>query len=96
MASELLLKGKLAGEEMMKDNEKAVDSLISFKDILEEKKDSIATLPLEEQKKLSGIFSALFIWPVKQFCTLVFLNFLVPYSIHTKLYMWYFVLHIVS
>ncbi len=46
---------EMAGEEMMKDNEKAVDSLISFKDILEEKKDSIAQLSPEEQAKLKKL-----------------------------------------
>lgn len=46
---------EMAGEEMMKDNEKAVDSLISFKDLLEEKKDSIAQLSPEEQAKLKKL-----------------------------------------
>ncbi|TAI48150.1 hypothetical protein [Flagellimonas allohymeniacidonis] len=46
---------EMAGEEMMKDNEKPVDSLISFKDILEEKKDSIAQLSPEEQEKLKRL-----------------------------------------
>ena len=46
---------EMAGDEMMKDNEKAVDSLISFKDILEEKKDSIAQLSPEEQAKLKKL-----------------------------------------
>jgi len=35
--------------------EKAVDSTIVFKDFLEEKKDSIATLPMEDQKKLKAL-----------------------------------------
>ncbi|WP_420604144.1 hypothetical protein [Flagellimonas sp.] len=46
---------EMAGEEMKKSNEKAVDSLISFKDLLEEKKDSIATLSPEEQAKLKKL-----------------------------------------
>ncbi|MEM9077525.1 MAG: hypothetical protein AAGC43_10815 [Bacteroidota bacterium] len=46
---------EMAGDEMMKDNEKAIDSLISFKDILEEKKDSIAQLSPEEQAKLKKL-----------------------------------------
>lgn len=46
---------EMAGDEMMKDNEKAVDSLISFKEILEEKKDSIAQLSPEEQAKLKKL-----------------------------------------
>ncbi|TXN38383.1 hypothetical protein FVB32_08840 [Flagellimonas hymeniacidonis] len=46
---------EMAGEEMMKSNEKAIDSLISFKDMLEEKKDSIAALPPEEQAKLKRL-----------------------------------------
>lgn len=35
--------------------EKSIDSLIIFKDLLEEKKDSIAALPLEEQAKLKKL-----------------------------------------
>ncbi|MCL6273626.1 hypothetical protein M3P19_06370 [Muricauda sp. 2012CJ35-5] len=46
---------EMAGEEMMKSDEKAVDSLISFKDLLEEKKDSIAQLSPEEQAKLKRL-----------------------------------------
>ncbi|MEM9647796.1 MAG: hypothetical protein AAF969_04895 [Bacteroidota bacterium] len=46
---------QMAGEEMVKTNEKAVDSLISFKDLLEEKKDSIAQLSPEEQAKLKRL-----------------------------------------
>lgn len=46
---------EMAGEEMMKSNEKEIDSLISFKDMLEEKKDSIAALPPEEQVKLKRL-----------------------------------------
>ncbi|RDY59240.1 hypothetical protein [Flagellimonas nanhaiensis] len=46
---------EMAGEEMMKTDEKAVDSLISFKDLLEEKKDSIAQLSPEEQAKLKRL-----------------------------------------
>ena len=36
----------MAGDELTKTNEKPIDSIISFKDFLEEKKDSIAQLPL--------------------------------------------------
>ncbi|MCL6267843.1 hypothetical protein [Flagellimonas myxillae] len=46
---------EMAGEEMVKSNEKPVDSLISFKDFLIEKKDSIAQLPPEEQAKLKRL-----------------------------------------
>lgn len=46
---------EMAGEEMVKDGEKAVDSLISFKDLLEEKRDSIAQLSPEEQAKLKRL-----------------------------------------
>lgn len=40
---------QMAGEEVAKTNEKAVDSIISFKKLLEEKKDSIAQLSPKEQ-----------------------------------------------
>lgn len=46
---------EMAGEEMAKTNEKPIDSIISFKDFLEEKKDSIAQLPIEEQEKLKKL-----------------------------------------
>ncbi len=46
---------EMAGEEMQKSNEKPVDSLIYFKDFLEEKKDSIAQLSEEEQAKLKKL-----------------------------------------
>ncbi|MGW9683977.1 hypothetical protein [Flagellimonas sp. 2504JD1-5] len=46
---------EMAGEEMKKSNEKPVDSIISFKDLLEEKKDSIAQLSPEEQAKLKKL-----------------------------------------
>ncbi len=46
---------EMAGEEMMKSGEKAIDSVISFKSFLEEKKDSIATLSLEEQARLKKL-----------------------------------------
>ena len=45
----------MAGDEMAKDNEKPIDSIISFREILREKKDSIAQLPLEEQEKLKKL-----------------------------------------
>ncbi|MBO0321616.1 hypothetical protein J0X14_04845 [Muricauda sp. CAU 1633] len=43
---------EMAGDQMIQENEKPIDSIISFKDLLEEKKDSIAQLPAEEQAKL--------------------------------------------
>ncbi len=46
---------EMAGEEMKKTNEKPIDSLISFKDLLEEKHDSIAELTPEEQAKLKKL-----------------------------------------
>ena len=46
---------EMAGEEMQKNNEKPVDSLIYFKDFFEAKKDSIAQLPEEEQAKLKKL-----------------------------------------
>ncbi|MFS4468479.1 hypothetical protein [Maribacter sp. 2210JD10-5] len=45
----------MAGEEMMKSSEKAIDSTVSFKQFLEDKKDSIATLSPEEQAKLKKL-----------------------------------------
>ena len=45
----------MAGEEMQKNNEKPIDSLIYFKDFLEEKKDSIAQLSEEQQAKLKKL-----------------------------------------
>lgn len=45
----------MAGEELAKTNEKPIDSIISFKDFLEEKKDSIAQLPEEEQERLKKL-----------------------------------------
>ncbi|MEM8999896.1 MAG: hypothetical protein AAGB24_06495 [Bacteroidota bacterium] len=46
---------EMGGDEMMQTDEKAIDSLISFKQLLEEKKDSIAALPSEEQAKLKKL-----------------------------------------
>ncbi len=46
---------QMAGEEMAKSNEKPVDSIISFKELLKDKKDSIAQLPPEEQAKLKKL-----------------------------------------
>jgi len=45
----------MAGEEFVKSDEEPIDSIISFKDFLEEKKDSIAQLPKEEQEKLKKL-----------------------------------------
>ncbi|EAR00623.1 hypothetical protein [Maribacter sp. HTCC2170] len=46
---------EMAGEEMMKGGEKAIDSVISFKSFLEEKKDSIATLSQGDQARLKKL-----------------------------------------
>ena len=46
---------EMAGEQMMKENEKPIDSIISFKALLEEKHDSIAELSPEEQAKLKKL-----------------------------------------
>ncbi len=45
----------MAGDELAKTDEKPIDSIISFKDFLEQKKDSIAQLPEEEQEKLKKL-----------------------------------------
>ncbi|MBO0330386.1 hypothetical protein [[Muricauda] lutisoli] len=45
----------MAGDELAKTDEKPIDSIISFKDFLEKKKDSIAQLPQEEQEKLKKL-----------------------------------------
>lgn len=45
----------MGGDDMMKSGEKAIDSVISFKSFLEEKKDSIATLTQEEQDRLKKL-----------------------------------------
>nr|WP_299388084.1 hypothetical protein [Allomuricauda sp.] len=46
---------QMAGEELGKSDEKPMDSIISFKSFLEEKKDSIAQLSAEEQAKLKRL-----------------------------------------
>ncbi|MFD2099590.1 hypothetical protein [Flagellimonas iocasae] len=46
---------EMAGDQMMKENEKPIDSIISFKKLLEEKHDSIAELSPEEQAKLKKL-----------------------------------------
>lgn len=46
-----MMGSKLSGDKEVK----RVDSLFSFKDFLKDKKDSIAKLPLEEQKKLKAL-----------------------------------------
>lgn len=51
-ASELM---QMAGDEMAKEGEERVDSMMVFKDFLEEKKDSIAKLPKAEQAKLKAL-----------------------------------------
>jgi len=56
--SELL---KMAGDQLGeglgegKEDEKAIDTLMVFKDFLEEKKDSIAKLPIEQQERLKKL-----------------------------------------
>ena len=51
-ASELMA---MAGDEIAKSGEKRVDSTMSFKELLAEKKDSIAKLPQEEQDRLKKL-----------------------------------------
>lgn len=46
---------QMGGDEMMGGSEKAIDSTLSFKKFLEEKKDSIATLSPEKQAKLKDL-----------------------------------------
>lgn len=46
---------QMAGDEMAQSDEKPMDSIISFKDLLAEKKDSIAQLSPEEQAKLKRL-----------------------------------------
>ena len=46
---------EMAGDKMTKENEKPIDSIISFKDLLEVKKDSIAQLSAEAQAKLKKL-----------------------------------------
>ncbi|PIB30504.1 hypothetical protein BFP77_04460 [Maribacter sp. 4U21] len=46
---------QMGGDEMMAGTEKAIDSTLSFKQFLEEKKDSIATLSPEQQAKLKKL-----------------------------------------
>ena len=46
---------EMMGDEMMQGEEKAMDSLISFRQFLNEKKDSIATLSEEEQARLKKL-----------------------------------------
>lgn len=51
-ASEIM---QMAGDKMAKDGEKKMDSTISFKEFLKEKKDSISQLPKDEQEKLKAL-----------------------------------------
>lgn len=54
-ASEIM---QMAGDKMtQKAGEKEIDSVFSFKTLLEEKKDSISTLPVEQQEKLKALES---------------------------------------
>lgn len=46
---------QMGGDEMMGSTEKAIDSTISFKQFLEDKKDSIATLSAEQQAKFKKL-----------------------------------------
>ncbi len=46
---------QMAGDKMTEGEEKVIDTLMVFKDFLEEKKDSIAQLPIEEQERLKKL-----------------------------------------
>ncbi len=46
---------EMAGEEMSKSQEKPIDSIISFKEFLDTKSDSISKLPIEDQEKLKSL-----------------------------------------
>ncbi|WP_435049155.1 hypothetical protein [Formosa sp. S-31] len=46
---------EMGGDDMMGEEEKVVDSTVVFKTFLEEKKDSIATLPKAEQERLKAL-----------------------------------------
>ncbi len=46
---------QMAGDKMPEGEEKKIDSIISFKQLFKEKKDSIAKLPLKEQEKLKKL-----------------------------------------
>ncbi|MEM8764701.1 MAG: hypothetical protein AAGD88_12860 [Bacteroidota bacterium] len=46
---------QMAGDEFKNSNEKPVDSIISFKELMEEKKDSIAQLSPEEQAEIKKL-----------------------------------------
>ncbi len=46
---------QMAGEEMNKTKEEAIDSTFSFKELFEEKRDSISKLPKEEQDRLKRL-----------------------------------------
>lgn len=46
---------EMGGEELAQTDEKAIDSIVSFKDFLEDKKDSIAQLSPQEQAKLKKL-----------------------------------------
>ena len=50
--SELMM---MVGDNLSKENEEAIDSIMSFKDFLHEKRDSIAQLPLADQEKLKAL-----------------------------------------
>lgn len=46
---------QMAGDKMTEGEEKVIDTLMVFKDFLEEKKDSISKLPIEEQERLKKL-----------------------------------------
>lgn len=46
---------QMGGDKITEGREKIVDTLIVFKEFLEEKKDSISTLPIEQQEKLKKL-----------------------------------------
>ena len=51
-ASELMV---MAGDEMAKEGEQSIDSVMSFKELFDEKRDSISKLPKEKQEQLKAL-----------------------------------------
>jgi len=48
---------QMGGDKISEGNEEVIDSLLVFKDFLEEKKDSISKLPIDQQEKLKKLES---------------------------------------
>ena len=46
---------QMGGDKITEGREEVIDTLIVFKQFLEEKKDSIATLPIDQQEKLKKL-----------------------------------------